>query len=128
MIFSRIPEAVFALALATTTAQADMLEVQNVTDDVYALVGPKEQRSAENLANNATFGVVVTDEGVVLMVLFKNGTNRIRSNQCRNPCGGFGTFVGTNPAFYSASFSDTQLRIDGAHIDSSRQITTGTFN
>lgn len=67
MIFLRIPGAVFALVLAATTAQADMLEVQNVTDGVYALVGPKEQRSAENLANNATFGVVVTDEGVVLM-------------------------------------------------------------
>ncbi|QIZ81832.1 MBL fold metallo-hydrolase [Thalassovita gelatinovora] len=44
-----------------------MLEVQNVTDGVFALVGPMEQRSAANLANNATFGVVVTDEGVVLM-------------------------------------------------------------
>lgn len=67
MIFSRLFGAAFALTLAATTAQANMLEVQNVTDGVYALVGPKEQRSAENLANNATFGVVVTDEGVVLM-------------------------------------------------------------
>lgn len=67
MILSRFFGSAFAVALATTTAQADMLEVQNVTDGVYALVGPKEQRSAENLANNATFGVVVTDEGVVLM-------------------------------------------------------------
>ncbi|KEJ94074.1 MBL fold metallo-hydrolase [Sulfitobacter pseudonitzschiae] len=67
MIFSRFLGAAFALAFASTTVQADMLEVQNVTDGIYALVGPKEQRSAENLANNATFGVVVTDEGVVLM-------------------------------------------------------------
>jgi len=67
MILSRIFGAAFALALASTTAQADVLEVQNVTDGIYALVGPKKQRSAENLANNATFGVVVTDEGVVLM-------------------------------------------------------------
>ncbi|WP_435138942.1 MBL fold metallo-hydrolase [Pseudopelagicola sp. nBUS_19] len=54
-------------AVAATTAQADMFELQNVTDNVYALVGPKEQRSPENLANNATFGIVVTDEGVVLL-------------------------------------------------------------
>jgi len=59
--------AAFALILASTTAQADTLEVQNVADGVYALVGPLEQRSQENLANNATFGVVVTDDGVVLM-------------------------------------------------------------
>lgn len=67
MIFSRFFGAAFALTLAATAAQANILEVQNVTEGVYALVGPKEQRSAENLANNATFGVVVTDEGVVLM-------------------------------------------------------------
>lgn len=67
MMLSKLPVAALALALAVTTAHADMLEVQKVTDGVHALVGPKEQRSAENLANNATFGVVVTDEGVVLM-------------------------------------------------------------
>lgn len=37
-----------------------MFEVQPVTGGVYVLVGHKEQRSAENLADNATFGVVVT--------------------------------------------------------------------
>ena len=46
---------------------ADVLEVQQVADDVWALVGPHSQRNAENLGNNATFGVVVTPEGVVLM-------------------------------------------------------------
>lgn len=59
--------AAFAMTLAASVAQADILEVQPVTDGVYALVGPTEQRSPENLANNATFGVVVTDDGVVLM-------------------------------------------------------------
>ena len=53
-----------ALPLA---AFADVLEVQKVADDVWALVGPKSQRNTENLGNNATFGVVVTSEGVVLM-------------------------------------------------------------
>jgi len=43
------------------------LEIQKVAENVYAVVGPLDQRSAENLANNATFGVVVTDEGVVLV-------------------------------------------------------------
>ena len=48
-------------------APAQVLDIQPVARDVWALVGPKEQRSAENLANNATFGVVVTGEGVVLI-------------------------------------------------------------
>ena len=48
-------------------AVADVLSVQPVAPDVWAIVGPLEQRSAENLANNATFGLVVTPEGAVLM-------------------------------------------------------------
>ncbi len=43
------------------------LDVQKVTDNTYALVGDLGQRSPENLGNNATFGVVITDAGVVLM-------------------------------------------------------------
>ncbi len=59
---------VFALlALFPIAAQAGGLEVQPVTDGVWALVGEKQQRSPTNLANNATFGVVVTDDGVVLI-------------------------------------------------------------
>ena len=46
---------------------AQALTPVQVTDDIWAVVGPKEQRDATNLANNATFGVVVTDQGVVLM-------------------------------------------------------------
>ena len=46
---------------------AQVPDIQPVARDVWALVGPKQQRSAENLANNATFGVVVTGEGVVLI-------------------------------------------------------------
>lgn len=57
------------LTLATVlfALPAHALEIQQVTDNVYAIVGPLEQRSTENLANNATFGVVVTAEGVVLV-------------------------------------------------------------
>ncbi len=41
--------------------------IQRVTDSVYALVGEMVQRSPQNLANNATFGVVVTEDGVLLI-------------------------------------------------------------
>ncbi len=56
-----------AVLVSPTLALADVLEVQPVTDDVWAIVGPLEQRSPENLANNATFGLVVTPEGAVLI-------------------------------------------------------------
>jgi len=57
--------ALAALLFLSQTALA--LEVQKVTDGVYALVGEKKQRSKENLGNNSTFGVVVTKDGVVLI-------------------------------------------------------------
>ncbi|MGD1877766.1 MAG: MBL fold metallo-hydrolase [Kiloniellaceae bacterium] len=53
--------------LPPASAAAAALEVQPVSAGVYALVGEKAQRSPDNLANNATFGVVVTDDGVVLI-------------------------------------------------------------
>ncbi len=45
----------------------DRLDLQKVTDDVYAIVGELGNRTPDNLANNATFGFVITDEGVVLI-------------------------------------------------------------
>lgn len=51
-----------------------MFQVQMVTDNVFALVGPLGDRSPENLNNNATYGVVVTPEGVV--VIDAGGTYR----------------------------------------------------
>ncbi len=56
--------AAFVLPFPTV---ADVLEIQPVADDVWAIVGPTEQRNPENLANNATFGLVVTPEGAVLV-------------------------------------------------------------
>ena len=60
------------LGLAATTATVGKaeaisgnLEVQQVTDNVVALLGPLGERSPENLSNNATYGVVVTSDGVV---------------------------------------------------------------
>jgi len=60
------------LSFITTTIHAEALsekplEVQKVTDNVYAIVGDLDQRSPKNHANNATFGLVVTDEGAMLI-------------------------------------------------------------
>jgi len=46
---------------------ASDLTLKNITENVYAIVGELSNRSPENLGNNATFGVVVTDKGVVLI-------------------------------------------------------------
>jgi len=45
----------------------ETLKLHKVTDDVYALVGELGNRTAENFGNNATFGVVITSDGVVLI-------------------------------------------------------------
>jgi glyoxylase-like metal-dependent hydrolase (beta-lactamase superfamily II) len=45
----------------------DKLLLEKVVDNVYAIVGPLGNRSPANLGNNATFGFVVTDAGVVLI-------------------------------------------------------------
>ena len=43
------------------------LVLKKVTNNVWSIVGPLTNRNKENLGNNATFGFVVTDEGVVLI-------------------------------------------------------------
>lgn len=43
------------------------LEPQKITEGIWAIVGEKAQRSPENLANNATFGLIATSEGAVLV-------------------------------------------------------------
>lgn len=58
---------VFGLVFFAQMAQADELELVSVAKDVYAIVGPLDNRSPQNLGNNATFGVVVTPAGVVLI-------------------------------------------------------------
>lgn len=59
----------FAIAFLFTLspAKASDLKLVTVAEDVYAIVGPITNRTPENLGNNATFGFVVTDEGVVLI-------------------------------------------------------------
>ena len=48
-------------------AHTPPLKVTPVADRVYAIVGPFGNRDTENLGNNATFGFIVTDEGVILI-------------------------------------------------------------
>ncbi|MEZ5715364.1 MAG: MBL fold metallo-hydrolase [Paracoccaceae bacterium] len=55
------------LTLVAGAATAQGITVQQVAPDTYALIGPFGQRSPENLGNNATFGLVVTSEGAVLI-------------------------------------------------------------
>jgi glyoxylase-like metal-dependent hydrolase (beta-lactamase superfamily II) len=59
--------AVTLFFLSISGGHASPLSVQKVTDGVYAIVGELAQRSSANLGNNATFGFVVTNEGVVLI-------------------------------------------------------------
>ncbi|MDZ7804771.1 MBL fold metallo-hydrolase [Thiohalophilus sp.] len=53
--------------LASTVSAAETLKLEQLADNAYAIVGELGNRSVENLANNATFGFVVTDAGVVLI-------------------------------------------------------------
>lgn len=65
---SRIFTLFMALISAPSVAHAaGEFEVQRVADGIYALVGELGQRSPDNFGNNATFGAVVTNEGVVLI-------------------------------------------------------------
>ncbi len=54
--------------LLALSARADFQPTaEQVVDNVYAIVGPLGQRSAENDGLNASFGFVVTPEGVILI-------------------------------------------------------------
>ena len=66
MRFHPLIRAAFICLIPGHVLAAD-LEVQRVTDGVWAFVGEMDQRSPENLANNATFGLVETEQGAVLI-------------------------------------------------------------
>ena len=56
------------IALFATSGQADpVMQVDKIAPGTYALVGPTVQRNPENLGNNSTHGLVVTDAGAVLI-------------------------------------------------------------
>lgn len=46
---------------------AQVLTPQEVTPGVWAIIGPATQRDPDNLGNNATFGLIDTAEGAVLV-------------------------------------------------------------
>lgn len=56
-----------ALLLSAPAALADVFSVHAVGDGIWAIEGPAEQRNPENLGNNATFGLIETTEGAVLV-------------------------------------------------------------
>jgi glyoxylase-like metal-dependent hydrolase (beta-lactamase superfamily II) len=63
-----LTKALFVTALWLSYAQAsEILKIEKLGDNVYALIGPIGNRDPENLGNNANFGVVVTKDGVVLI-------------------------------------------------------------
>ena len=55
------------LLLLPCFSVASELVLKPVADRVWAIVGPLSDRSPQNLGNNATFGFVETDAGVVLI-------------------------------------------------------------
>jgi glyoxylase-like metal-dependent hydrolase (beta-lactamase superfamily II) len=56
------------LALLSGPVRADYQPVaEHVIDNVYAIIGPLGQRSAENDGLNANYGFIVTSEGVILI-------------------------------------------------------------
>lgn len=57
----------FLLALGAHAGQAYTPRAEKVVGNVYAIVGPLGQRSAENDGLNANFGFVVTPQGVILI-------------------------------------------------------------
>lgn len=58
---------VLAFIAGSRLAAAAPLQVVSVAPDVYALVGPLGQRDAANGGDNATFGAIVTPDGVILI-------------------------------------------------------------
>jgi glyoxylase-like metal-dependent hydrolase (beta-lactamase superfamily II) len=67
----------FLIAFLATGVQAETagsaqhnsqgLQPVKVTEKIWAIVGPLSNRTPENLGNNATFGVVITSEGLILV-------------------------------------------------------------
>lgn len=57
----------FCFITTASAADKQALVLKKVTKNVWSIVGPLTNRNKENLGNNATFGFVVTDDGVVLI-------------------------------------------------------------
>lgn len=57
----------FMLANSAFASDKQKLILKKVADNVWSIIGPLTNRNKENLGNNANFGFVVTDEGIVLI-------------------------------------------------------------
>lgn len=55
------------LAIAGAGGDTYEPQAQQVTDNVYAIIGPTDARTYENHGMNANYGVITTDEGVILI-------------------------------------------------------------
>lgn len=55
------------VVVSSVSAHAAGLDIAEIAPGTYAIVGPFGQRSPENFGNNATFGLVVTSEGAILI-------------------------------------------------------------
>lgn len=65
-IISLLLISLFNTALADDIAQ-NQLQLQQLNPNIYAIVGDMDNRTASNFGNNATFGFVLTTQGVVLI-------------------------------------------------------------
>ncbi|MCG8067009.1 MAG: MBL fold metallo-hydrolase [Candidatus Thiodiazotropha taylori] len=64
----RVIALLFAVVVSSASVQAgSVLKTEKLAENVYALIGPLTNRDPDNLGNNANFGVIVTDDGVVLI-------------------------------------------------------------
>lgn len=63
----RLALAAAALALWPLVLMAQGLDPQQVVPGIWAIEGPAAQRDPQNLGNNATFGLIETSEGAVLV-------------------------------------------------------------
>lgn len=71
-MFSLIPRSLLVSLLILFSASVlaennPTLKLKPVAESIYAIVGELGNRSADNLGNNATFGLVITGEGAVLI-------------------------------------------------------------
>jgi glyoxylase-like metal-dependent hydrolase (beta-lactamase superfamily II) len=55
------------MLINTSYADEQTLVLKKVADNVWSIIGPLTNRTKENLGNNATFGFVVTDDGIVVI-------------------------------------------------------------
>jgi hypothetical protein len=77
---------VLLVALAFATPALAALRSLPVTEGIWAIVGKKGQRSAENLGNNATFGLIATEDGTAGDPVIAGLAPRVRRKRAESAC------------------------------------------